>query len=110
MKDNTAKSSTFRRFFPGLVPLFVLAHCAHHILTALPTPFLPMIRDDFHLNYTQSGLLLSAFSLSYGLGQLPAGWLADRIGQVILITMGICGVALAGLLVGFSQTYTMAVV
>lgn len=94
----------------GLVPLFVMAHCAHHILTALPTPFLPMIRDDFHLNYTQSGLLLSAFSLSYGLGQLPAGWLADRIGQVILITMGICGVALAGLLVGFSQTYTMAVI
>ena len=110
MKDNTAKSSTFRSFFPGLVPLFVLAHCAHHILTALPIPFLPMIRDDFNLNYTQSGLLLSAFSISYGLAQLPSGWLADRIGQVILITMGICGVALAGLLVGLSQTYTMAVI
>jgi predicted MFS family arabinose efflux permease len=69
-----------------------------------------MIRDDFHLNYTQAGFLLSAFSLAYGLGQLPSGWLADRIGQVILITMGISGVALAGLFVGLSQTYGMAVI
>ena len=110
MKAESGSRPAIGGFSWGLVPLFVLAHCAHHILTSLPTPFLPMIRDDFHLNYTQSGLLLSAFSLSYGLGQLPAGWLADRIGQVILITMGICGVALAGLLVGFSQTYTMAVI
>ncbi|OGP51483.1 MAG: hypothetical protein A2Y79_08190 [Deltaproteobacteria bacterium RBG_13_43_22] len=110
MKDIKANRTTIGSFSSGLVPLFVLAHCAHHILTALPTPFLPMIRDDFHLNYTQSGFLLSAFSISYGLGQLPAGWLADRIGQVILITMGICGVALAGLFVGFSQTYLMTVI
>ncbi|MBI4763395.1 MAG: MFS transporter [Deltaproteobacteria bacterium] len=110
MKNESGSRPAVANFSWGLVPLFVLAHCTHHILTALPTPFLPMIRDDFHLNYTQSGLLLSAFSLSYGLGQLPAGWLADRIGQVILITMGICGVAMAGPLVGFSQTYTMAVI
>jgi len=36
--------------------------------------------------------------------------LADRIGPRILITIGICGVALAGLLVGFSQTYIMMLV
>ena len=69
-----------------------------------------MIRSDFALDYTQSGLVISAFSLSYGIGQLPAGWLADRIGPRILITVGICGVALAGLLVGLSQTYVMMIV
>lgn len=75
------------------------------MLTALVIPLLPFIREDFALSYTQSGLVLSAFSLSYGIGQLPAGWLADRIGPRILITIGISGVALAGLLVGLSQTY-----
>jgi len=88
----------------------VLAHFGHHLLTALPVPLLPLIRDDFALDYTQSGLVVMAFNLAYGIGQLPAGWLADRIGPRILITIGIGGVALAGLLVGLSQTYIMMIV
>ena len=87
----------------------MLAHFSHHLLTALPAPLLPFIRDDFALNYTQAGLVVSVFSLSYGIGQLPAGWIADRIGPRIMITVGICGVALVGLLVGLSQTYVMLI-
>ena len=94
----------------GLVPLFVMGHFGHHLLTALPVPLLPMIRTDFALDYTRSGLVISAFILSYGIAQLPAGWLADRVGRQILIAVGICGVALAGLLVGLSQTYVMMIV
>ena len=104
------KKFTRRELFSGLIPLFVLAHFAHHLLTALPVPLLPLIRDDFVLDYTQAGLVVLVFNLAYGIGQLPAGWLADRIGPRILITVGICGVALAGLLVGLSQTYIMMIV
>ena len=93
-----------------MVPLFVLAHCGHHLLTALPVPLLPMIRGDFGLDYTQSGFVISAFMLSYGIGQLPAGFLADRIGPRMLMTTGILGVAMAGLLVGLSHTYLMMIV
>ncbi|MFC1861406.1 MFS transporter [Chloroflexota bacterium] len=103
------KKFEFRSLFSGLVPLFVLAHFAHHLLTALPTPILPFIREEFSLDYTRSGLVSSAFSLAYGIGQLPAGWLADRYGARIMITIGICGVALAGVLVGFSHTYIMMI-
>jgi MFS family permease len=99
-----------RSLFSGLVPLFVLAHCGHHLLTALPVPLLPMIRSDFGLDYTRSGLVISAFILSYGIAQVPAGVLADRVGPRILITAGIFGVALAGLLVGFSHTYFTMIV
>ncbi len=88
----------------------MLAHFAHHLVTALPVPLLPLIRDEFALDYTQAGLVTSVFNLSYGISQLPAGWLADRIGPRILITISICGVALAGLLVGLSQTYIMLIV
>jgi FSR family fosmidomycin resistance protein-like MFS transporter len=93
----------------GLLPLFVLAHFTHHLLTALATPLLPFIRDEFNLSYTRAGLLASAFSLAYGLAQLPAGWLADRIGRRTLITIGICGVALAGFLIGLSRTYLLLI-
>jgi FSR family fosmidomycin resistance protein-like MFS transporter len=96
--------------FMGLVPLFVLAHFSHHVLTALTVPLLPFIRNDFALDYTQSGWVVSAFALAYGFGQLPAGWLADRAGTRFVITVSISGVALAGLLVGLSQTFIMIVV
>ncbi len=87
----------------------MLAHFSHHLLPALPVPLLPFIRDDFALDYTQAGLVVSVFGLSYGIGQLPAGWLADRIGPRIMITIGISGVALAGFLVGLSQTYIIMI-
>jgi MFS family permease len=110
LKGTAIKKFGPRSLFSGLLPLFVLAHFAYHLLTALPIPLLPMIRSDFALDYTQSGLVISAFSLPYGISQLPAGWLADRIGHRILITISICGVALAGLLIGLSQTYIMMIV
>ena len=97
-------------FFSGLLPLFVLAHFGHHLLAALLIPLLPFIRADFALDYTQAGWVVSAFTLSYGISQLPAGWLADCIGPRIVITIGVCGVALSGLLVGLSSTYIMMVV
>jgi len=109
LKVNIIKKRSFHSLLPGLLPLFVLAHFAHHLVTALPVPLLPLIRDDFALDYTQSGLVLSAFTLSYGVSQLLGGWLTDRIGPRILITMGICGVGLGGLLVGLSQTYVMMI-
>ncbi|MDH4264605.1 MAG: MFS transporter [Deltaproteobacteria bacterium] len=99
-----------RSLFSGLLPLFILAHFGHHLLTALPIPLLPMIRSDFSLDYTQSGWVVSAFSLSYGFGQLPAGWLTDRIGPRLMITIGICGVALAGFFVGLSQTFLLMII
>lgn len=88
----------------------MIAHLAHHLLTSLPTPLLPFIRDDFGLDYTRSGLVVSAFGIAYGIGQLPAGFLADRVGPRKVITVGICGVAVVGILVGLSQTFTMMLV
>lgn len=99
-----------RSFLLGILPFYIVAHFAHHLLTSLPLPLLPFIRNEFALNYTQSTLVTSSFTLSYGFGQLPSGWLADRIGTRILILIGIVGVAIAGILVGFSSTYIMMLV
>ena len=87
------------------MPLFVLAHLSHHLVTALPVPLLPYIRDEFALDYTRAGFIISAFGVVYGICQLPAGWLADRFGPRILLTIGIVGVGATGILVGMSPNY-----
>jgi len=108
--DSGNPQSALRTFFSGLLPLFVLAHFSHHLLMALTIPLSPMIRSDFSLDYTYTGLVISAFNLSYGIGQLPGGWLADRFGPRWMITLGIWGVAMAGFFVGLSHTFGMMVV
>jgi MFS family permease len=93
-----------------MLPLFILGHFSHHVMTAITVPLIPFIRSAFNLDYTASGLVVSAFTLAYGIGQLPAGWLADRIEPRRLMTIGISGVALAGVLVGLSNGYAMMIV
>ena len=78
-------------------------------MTALPVPLLPYIRDEFALDYTRLGFVMSAFTVIYGVCQLPGGWLADRIGSRILLTIGIVGVSAAGLMVGMSPNYLVLI-
>jgi MFS family permease len=95
---------------PAFLLLFILAHFSHHLLTAVIVPLLPYLRADFGLTYTRAGLLVSAFAVTYGISQLPAGWLGDRIDTRLLLGIGTAGVAAAGLLIGFSGSFTALVV
>ena len=45
---------------------------------------LPFMTQDFHLTATEKGLILSAFSWSYALMQIPAGRLIDRFGERVM--------------------------
>jgi FSR family fosmidomycin resistance protein-like MFS transporter len=99
----------FRTFFGSILPLFVLAHFTHHVITAIAAPLLPLIRTSFSLSYTESGMLLSAFTIAYGMGHLPAGWLSDRISPVLMIFIGIAGVAIAGVMFGLAPSFSLLV-
>src|SRR6202030_4744070 len=47
----------------------------------------PEIAKQFGLNKTSMGLVLAAFTWSYALGQIPAGWLGDRFGPKKVLTV-----------------------
>lgn len=65
------------------------------------------VADELGLSLGEMGLLLSAFSWSYALAQLPAGGLVDRIGPRRLLGAGLIvwsvAQAAGGLVHGFGQ-------
>ena len=99
------KLSDLKPYFSGLLPLFVVAHFGYHVTGAMLNPLMPMIRTELGLNYTQAGVVISAFSVTSGIAQLPAGWLADRFGARLMVLLSVSGVAVAGLMVGLSSSY-----
>ncbi|MFC1991846.1 MFS transporter [Chloroflexota bacterium] len=80
-------------------------HFSHDLPNGLLMPLLPLIRADLGLSYLQSGLLISARSLTTGISQLPGGWLGDRFSKRIIIAIGIGGVGLAAMAIGLSSSY-----
>jgi FSR family fosmidomycin resistance protein-like MFS transporter len=87
-----------------LILQFNIAHFSHHVSTGALIPLLPILRQVFSLNYFQAGILVSAFSISLGFGQIPMAMLADRFSRRLIIVVGMTGIALAG--IGLSLTTT----
>jgi len=106
----TTKKLNLRPYLSGLLPFFFFAHFGHHMIPAMLRPLLPMIRTDLGLSYTQAGLMMSAFAMTSGVSQLPAGWLADRFGARLMVISGVTGVAIAGFLIGLSHSYIALIV
>src|SRR3989304_1502360 len=100
----------FGRVLRGTLGLFLLGHFTHHLVTAIHVPRLPLLRDQFSLDYFRAGLLVSAFSLVYGVAQLPTGWIADRLGRRLLITLGFAGMALAAFAIGLARDFYQVVI
>ncbi len=88
-----------------IIPLFTMAHFSHHLSTGVLVPLLPLLRQDLGLNYFQSGVLVSSFSLSYGFGQVPMALLADRFSRRLLIALGLVGTSLSAMAVALTNAY-----
>jgi len=84
---------------------FACAHLSHDQCAGLLVALLPLIRADLGLSYLQAGLLLSAYSVTAGIAQFIGGWLGDRASRYIVIAIGLGGVGLAALAVGFSSAF-----
>ncbi len=89
----------------GTAVFFAYAHASHDLCTGLLVALLPFIKTSLGISYLQSGLLLSAYSVTSGLSQLPGGWLGDRVSRQVVIAMGLGGVGLLALAVGLSSAY-----
>lgn len=72
--------------------------------------FLPLIREDLHMSFAQAGMLSVASTVTYALGQIPAGFLTDRFGPKRLFFIGAFGSIAFMLSFGLIGSFEHAVV
>lgn len=74
----------------------------------------PLLKDELHLSASQLGVLLSAFFWTYGLMQIPAGWLVDRFDVKWIFSAGFflwsAATAVTGTLHGFAALIVIRVI
>lgn len=73
-----------------------LNYLDRQILAALA----PLLKTEFHLTNTDYGLVLAAFSVTYAVCSPAAGWLVDRIGLNLGISLSVGAWSLAGIATG----------
>jgi sugar phosphate permease len=67
--------------------------------------FLPEIRKDLGISFTEGGALSAALTIVYALMQVPAGYLVDRFGSRIIFFYGSLGNVILSLAFGLISSY-----
>ncbi|NBR29839.1 MAG: MFS transporter [Betaproteobacteria bacterium] len=72
---SAAPAAGHKRDAATTVSLVFLCNCVNALSVGGIALFLPLIREDLHLSFTQAGMLSVAATATYALGQIPAGFL-----------------------------------
>jgi MFS family permease len=81
------------------------AHIVHDGLTDVLYVLLPLVAQAFGLNYAQVGLIRTANRAAMSALQLPAGVLAERYGERILLVAGTACAGVGFLALGYSTGF-----
>lgn len=90
--------------------LIVIAQSTQAIAIGAIALFLPLIRSDLGLTFTQAGLLAAVATLSYALMQVPAGVLADRVSPKTLFVAGVAGANALAILFALANDFVLMLV
>ena len=102
-------SATFRRD-SKVIALVCVPHMLSHAYFLVMPPLFPLLKAAFGVSYTELGFALSVFGLAAGLGQIPVGFLVDRIGGRVLLIAGMALQGTAIALIGVSGPFWQLVV
>ncbi|MSP05032.1 MAG: MFS transporter [Acetobacteraceae bacterium] len=90
--------------FPILISLS-FCHLLNDLMQSLIPALYPMLQRDFHLNYTQIGLITLAFQVTASLLQPTVGTLTDRYPQPYSLAIGMGSTLIGLLLLAQAGTY-----
>jgi ACS family D-galactonate transporter-like MFS transporter len=87
------------------VTTLMLAQSTQNLTLGILALLLPLIREDIPMTFTEAGALSVATTLTYALGQVPAGYLGDRLGAKRVMLCGMIGLNALTLVVAIAPSY-----
>jgi len=106
--QETLDSTVMRRNRIITISLVVLCQGFNMLSFAGISLFLPLIREDLGLSFTQGGTLAALATAVYAFMQIPAGYLTDRFGSKRLYFIGVLGVCTLSVTFGLVTEYWQA--
>ncbi len=89
MSGTTGEAGPPLRPIPGQAILLGVAVFGFIAATNILTPLLPLVRDDLGVSISAAGLIVGVFGLARLIVDLPAGFLAERVGHRRLAVIAI---------------------
>lgn len=89
-----------------IIGLVSSAHFFSHFYLLLIPPLFPVLRDYFHIGFTELGLALTAYSIATALSQIPAGYIVDRYGARRLLIAGLMLESATIIGIGLSESFS----
>jgi MFS family permease len=74
-----------------ILTLTTASHSLVHLFEGVLPPLIPLLMMEFGTDYFHLGLVVTVFSYAFGIGSLPSGYLADKMGPRRLITLFLFG-------------------
>jgi MFS family permease len=90
----------------NIIRVTTSSHGLVHLFENVTPPLIPILTTVFTTDYFHLGLVVTIFSYAFGLGAIPGGLLADRLGPRRLVILYLFGSGIFSLCVGFADTLT----
>lgn len=103
----TSAIATTRSDRNWLIALIGAGHFfSHFVMLALPPLFL-LMKQEMDVSYIALGAIVSVMATTSAVGQIPMGFLVDRVGGRLILLLGIGLMSITLVMVGLTDSYWM---
>lgn len=93
-----------------ILGLISTGHFLSHFYVLVLPPLFFYLRDEFGVSFTELGVLMTAIFGTSAIAQLPVGFLVDRFGARLVLTIGLIMMSVGFGLVGLATSFWMIIV
>ena len=92
-----------------ILGLISTGHFMSHFYFLVLPPLFVFLVQDFGVSYTELGMMMTAIYGTAAVAQIPVGFMVDRYGARLILTVGLVLMSLGFGLVGFVSAFWMAI-
>src|SRR4051794_19635249 len=87
--------------------LISTGHFMSHFYSLTLPPIFPLLKDTFDVSYTELGVMMALMGGATAVTQVPIGFLVDRLGARLVLTVGLVIISLGFGLIGVAPSFWM---